>query len=285
MSDLIDAHVRWLKATGQHSEATIRDRERLLRHADAHMPWGLDQADESEIISYKTDTAGWSQWTKHTYDGHLRMFYRWGVDEGLLTLDPMTRLPKPREGQRLPNPCTDAELRIALTAPPMPWRRAVMLAGYAGLRCCEIVTCRRQDATDGRLRVKGKGGKERMVPIAGPLWAEIESAPPGLLCIGAQGKPLTPGLLTQMQRPIWRRLGLSDDFRMHRLRHWFATRLLEGGADIRVVQKLLGHASLASTEGYTAVIDRRTAAAVDTLPDVEEPGPSASRPGPTAEAA
>jgi len=283
MSDLLPDYEKWLRAAGR-ADKTITARLRLLNHADQHLPWGLDQADESEIINY-TAAADWSPWTRHTYDGHLRGCYRWALAAGRITLDPMLHIPKPRQGDRTPNPCGDDELALALTAPPMPWRRALLLAMYAGLRCCEIVTVRRQDIVDGRMRVHGKGGKVRIVPVGPQLWAEIEHAPPGLLCIGARGRPLTAQMLTQMQRPVWRRLGLPDEFRMHRGRHWFATRLLEAGVDIRVVQVLLGHASLHSTEGYTQVVDRRKADAVTRLPDVQAPGPVSTRPGRTAEAA
>jgi len=283
--DLVPEYVKWLKAAG-HAETTIEKRERLLIHADDHLRWGLADADETEIIEYKAiHSTIWSPWTKHTYDTHLRSFYAWGVLTERLTLDPMLHIPKPKQGDRTPNPCTDQELLTALTAPGQPWRRAVMLAGYAGLRCCEIVTVRRQDIANGRLRVKGKGGKVRSVPVAPPLWREIEHAPPGLLCVGAsRGQPLTPQMLTGMQRAVWRRLGLNDEFRLHRCRHWFATSLLEANVDVRVVQELLGHSSLMSTQGYLAVTSARKAAAVELLPIVElEPG--LSRLEPTAGAA
>jgi site-specific recombinase XerD len=297
MPDPIDAHVTWLKASGRHAKNTITDRQRLLRHADTWLldhqrssgmvdpkPDGLYNASETEIIGYRA-TATWSQWTKHTYDGHLREFYRWGVAHGLLALDPMLYIPKPRQGDRTPNPCTTAELQTALTAPNQPWRRAILLAMYGGLRCCEIVTVRRQDIINDRFRIKGKGGKTRWVPVAPALWREIKDAPPGLLCVGAsRGQPLTAGLLTQMQRPIWRRLGLDEEFHLHRARHWFATSLLEAGADLRTVQELLGHASLQSTQGYLGVTSARMVGAVDLLPDVE-PEPADNRLGPTTEAA
>lgn len=299
--DLVPAHLEWLQAAG-HAETTIRARQRVLTHADNHLPEGLAEASEAEIITYKA-TAGWSKWTRHTYDGHLRGFYAWGVHAGHLILDPMLYIPRPKQGDRTPNPCTDGELLVALTAPIQPWRMAIMLAMYAGLRCCEIVTTERRDIINGRLRIRGKGGKVRWVPVAGPLWREIEHAPPGLLCVGAsRGQQLSPQMLTQMQRAVWRRLGLDDAFRLHRARHWFATSLLEAGVDVRVVQELLGHASLQSTQGYMAVTSARMVGAIQMLPDVEptsadagsvsaldamykEPEPAVTRLGPAAEAA
>lgn len=283
MSDLLPAHLTWLRAAGR-SARTIAARRRVLIHADEHLPWGLDEADDGELATYLAHT-GWSAWTRHTYHVHLSGYYRWAARAGHLTLDPMLMLPRPPEGPRIPNPLTNHELRHALGAPDQPWRRALMLAAYAGLRCCEIVTVQRKDYNEGRLRVVGKGGKVRIVPVAAPLARELATAPPGLLCVGVRGKALTAQMLTQMQRPVWRRMGLPDEFRLHRGRHWFATRLLEGGADIRIVQQLLGHASLHSVQGYTAVVEPRMVSAVAVLPDVVEPEPAVIRLGPTTEAA
>jgi site-specific recombinase XerD len=260
MSDLIPKHLIWLRAGGR-SVRTISARKRVLEHADNALPWGIDEADATELATYLSH---WTGWTLHTYDYHLRGFTRWGVRVGALVTDHMLNLSRPPEGNRIPHPCTDEEIARALAAPRQPWRRAVMLASYAGLRCCEIVTARRQDIADGALRVTGKGGKVRIVPLAAPLLEELHGAT-GLLCVGARGGTLTAQDLTQMQRAVWRRLGLDDEFRLHRCRHWFATRLLEHGADIRVVQELLGHASLHSTQGYTAVTSERKRAAVDLL--------------------
>jgi len=268
MSDLIPLHLQWMKAKGQ-SKRTMEDRKRVLVHANAQLPWGLDDADPAEIAAY---LGQWSGWTLHTYHVHLAGYYRWGCRVGHHALDPMLTLDRPPEGPRVPNPCSTAELQTALAGPEQPWRRAILLAAYAGLRCCEIVSVRRQDIADDRgLRIVGKGGRVRVVPVADPLWAEIEDAPKGLLCVGARGAPLTAQMLTQMQRAVWRRLGLPDEFRLHRARHWFATNLLDGGADIRHVQELLGHASLHSTQGYTKVTARRLAGAVALLPRLNQP--------------
>ena len=122
--DLIPKHIQWMRATGNHAKTTIAARERLLVYSDRHLEWGIGEANETEIIRLKADHADqWSRWTKHTYDTHLRSFYDWAIVAGKLHDNPMAHIPKPRQGDRVPNPCTRAELLVALTAPGQPWRR------------------------------------------------------------------------------------------------------------------------------------------------------------------
>jgi integrase len=268
MTPLLPLHLTWLQAGGR-SPRTITARQRLLRHADLALPYGLDQADPDELAAYLA-TPGWSAWTRHTYYGHLAGYYRWAVLFDHLTLDPTIHLIRPGSGDRVPDPATDAELVAALRRlPEQPWRMAVRLAAYAGLRCHEIVTCRREDCTADVLRVRGKGGRVQTVPMAPPLWAVVQHRPRGLLVLAARGRPLTAGRLTQMQGPVWARIGQPHQH-LHRFRHWFATTMLRAGADIRTVQECLRHASLQSTQTYTAVVDHQREAAVRLLPQLEE---------------
>lgn len=283
MTDLIDAHLTWLAEVRHAAPRTIEHRRQILRHAQRRMPYGLDHADEAELAHYLA-TPAWSQWTRHTYDTALRVFYGWAVGKGILTLDPMADLPHLPAGPRIPRPWTDEEIRIILTrAPARPWRRAAMLALYAGLRCAEIATVTRADIIRGHLRVVGKGRRVRMVPIAEPLAAELDDGAPGPLCPGPRGGPVNPRALSRRQKRVWRALGLADDLHLHGGRHAFATMLLESGADLRTIQLLMGHASLATTQGYLAVSDARMAAAVARLPRMQ-PEPAGIRLGLTGQA-
>ncbi|MES2211491.1 MAG: tyrosine-type recombinase/integrase, partial [Chloroflexota bacterium] len=260
MSDLIPPHLTWLQAGGRAAR-TIHARERLLYHANEALPYGLDNAHPDEISYYLADP-DWATWTRHTYHGHLVGYYRWAWAARYLSSNPMAELLRPPEGDRIPNPVTTEELAAALDRlPRQPWRMAVLLAAYAGLRCCEIVAVRREHCTPTLLRVVGKGGRKRAVSMSLVLWAEIQDLPPGLLCVGARGQALTAQMLTQMQGPIWQRIGLNPSVHMHRFRHWFATSLLESGATLPEVQVLMGHASITSTVGYTQVVDSRRLAA------------------------
>lgn len=266
MSDLIPRHSAWLRAIGR-SEHTVMCRQRRLRHADTHLPHGIDGSHTDEIEIYMGEPT-WSRWTRHTYHNHLRAYYDWAHTAGHLTMNPMTSMPRPPEGDRLPDPCTDQELSDALAYLPMrPLGVAVRLAAWAGLRCCEIVALRREDCTTDALRVLGKGGLTRTVSMAPMLWEMIEPLPRGRVCVGARGRPIGAKTLSNMQQSQWQLIGQPEQH-IHRMRHWFGTNLLKGGADLRTVQQLMGHRSIMSTVGYTQVVDAQRRAAVRRLPDV-----------------
>jgi site-specific recombinase XerD len=279
MSDLIPEHEAYLRAGGR-ADNTVACRVRRLHHAERHLPHGLDGSHTSELAHYLANPS-WSRWTRHTYFNHLRGYYTWGVQFGHLSMDPMDAMIRPPEGDRLPDPCTDDELALALESLPMwPMGMAVRLAAYAGLRCCEITVACREKCTEERLRVLGKGGLVRSVAMSPILWATIKDLPPGPLCVGVRGRPITAKSLSEMQASFWRRIGLPA-MHLHRLRHWFGTALLREGADLRTVQELMGHASITSTVGYTLIVDTQRRAAVRRLPCVEEHQPGSSRLVPT----
>lgn len=279
MTDLIERHLQWL-ARGDlhhrpHAPRTVKERGIILRAIDRDLPDGLAEASADEIAArlarHAPEDGGWYGWTLSTYDTALRVFGRWAVNAGEIGFDPMVYLGRPGPGEREPHPCEDHELATALTAPQWPWRRGVMLAAYAGLRCTELCTVTTDDIRGGRLHVLGKGRKVRTVPINDLLAAELDGTPPGRLVVGARGRPLAGHVLTAMQRPVWAALGLPAHFSLHSLRHWFATSLIEQGADARTVQVLMGHSSLATTQGYLRVTDARARDAVALLPRVPEP--------------
>jgi integrase/recombinase XerC len=207
----------------------------------------------------------------------LRAFYRWLVREGRCPLDPTAGMPLPRTPKRLPKPLPVDDCALLLDAQdpessePVDLRdRALLELLYgAGLRVAEAVALdvRDVDLHRAEVRVLGKGGKERVVPVPSQALQALER------WIGARRRP---GLLAE---PLFvslragqgdvRRLGARDVRRVlagrargaglvdrvhpHRLRHSYATHLLDMGADLREIQELLGHASLATTEKYTAV--------------------------------
>jgi integrase/recombinase XerC len=183
---------------------------------------------------------------------------------------PRTRAP--RRPRTLPRPAAPAEAmelaENAAEAASTPWigarDLAILLLLYgAGLRVAEALSLKREALPVGQtLRVTGKRSKTRVVPVVPAVREAIEDylrqcpyqltgeAP---LFVGARGGPLNPDLVRRAVAAARRRLGLPDTLTPHALRHSFATHLLARGADLRALQELLGHASLSSTQIYTAV--------------------------------
>ena len=207
----------------------------------------------------------------------VRTYYRFLLGEGLVQRDPSDQLELPRRWQTLPDVLTSDEIGRLLDAPtlddPMAFRdRAMMELAYgAGLRVSEWIGIEMKDVAlqDGVVRVFGKGAKERIVPIGRKALAAIaiylrESRPrlergrgKGLLFLNARGEPLSRMGAWKILRKYVERAGIKKSVSPHTLRHSFATHLLEGGADLRAVQEMLGHADISTTQIYTHVDSER----------------------------
>jgi integrase/recombinase XerD len=203
----------------------------------------------------------------------VRAFHRFLVREGALEVDPTAGVVQPRLPRTLPRPLSVDDTARLLEAPDKGSGaglrdRAILEVLYgAGLRVSELTALDVDDVDldDGVVRVLGKGGKERAVPIGryarDAIGAYLARARPVLatersrsaLFVNARGGRLTRQGCARMLAAHARRAGLERSVSPHTLRHSFATHLLEGGADVRVVQELLGHASVATTQVYTLV--------------------------------
>ena len=271
MSDLINLyhdHLNTLELADRVASATIAARIRFLWWADTALPFGVENASPQEITQLWGQQQ-WKPWSRSTNWSHLHEFYRWatGGDDPYLTMDPMANLPRPRGGQCVPRPVTDEELDIALRrSPDRPWRAAVMLAAYAGLRASEAANINRSHITEQHLRViGGKGGKDAVIPTHPLLWAYVKDLPPGPVVLAPSGRPMAPHRLISYQCHHWRKLGLPE-VTMHRFRHWYGTALLRAGADLRTVQELMRHTSILTTQIYTLVTSPQRTAALLRLP-------------------
>jgi len=207
----------------------------------------------------------------------VRSFHRFCVEEGLLGTDPSEDVGAPRVPQGIPKALTEAEVEALLNAVPgdgpRPQRdRAILELLYAGgLRISELVGLDLGDVDlyDGLVRVLGKGSKERVVPLGRSAREAIGDylttgrtelvgrTRTSALFLNARGGRLTRQGAWLIVRAAGDRAGLSGRLFPHVLRHSCATHMLDRGADIRVVQELLGHASLSTTQVYTKVSPER----------------------------
>lgn len=203
----------------------------------------------------------------------VRTYYRFLIGEGHATHDPSDRLELPKGWRRLPDVLTHDEIDALLSAPnpdePLAWRdRALLEIAYAtGVRVSELVGLDVGDLwfDDALVRVMGKGSKERHIPIGrralGAAALYVREIRPtldqgkgaGRLFLNARGTPLTRVGAWGIIKRCAERAGIPKRVTPHVLRHTFATHLLEGGADLRAVQEMLGHADLSTTQIYTHV--------------------------------
>ena len=194
---------------------------------------------------------------------YLRAFYRWALRTGLLTDDP-TRLVDPfATPRRLPRPAADADIALLLHDSDPRLVAVVALMAGAGLRCVE---CSRLDWVDvdlisGRVRVIGKGDRERVLDVSDDVRRRLSrlDTTAGAVFVGPTGARLSPARISQMVNRAFRTFGLATT--AHQLRHRFATTALGvPGADLLAVRDALGHSSVAVTQIYTALLPSRVTA-------------------------
>lgn len=264
MSDLIEDHLEYMRERGK-SPDTIIQRRYALHAADKMLPGGLDDVSENEIRTY-LGRPGFAQWTRRNRDMHLRGYYTWAVKMGHFPAHPMDGLDRPDPGSSVPHPFTDEEITQALAQlPAQPWRMAVLLGTYAGMRCAEIARSEAEHIRAGNIYIIGKGNKERAVPVH-RLITEAAAGMSGRLVRLPNGSPATAHYLSRHGGRVLRANGV--DGTLHDCRHWFGTATLEISGDIRVTQVALGHASVATTMIYTQVKNVRVQRAINALPDL-----------------
>jgi integrase/recombinase XerD len=207
----------------------------------------------------------------------LRAFYRFAESEKLLPANVAENLSLPRRWQRLPKSLTDAEIELFLKpeAPEIPQTlcdQAVLELAYAsGLRLAELKGLRLEQLhlEAGFINVIGKGNKERVVPLGRKAIEAVQRyldlarpklvtpRSPGTVFLTKRGTPFAAVTMWLRIKQRVRRAGIARNVTPHMLRHSFATHLLEHGADLRIIQELLGHANISTTEVYTHVAGSR----------------------------
>ncbi len=249
----ITAFVTELKIAGQPL-STQRLRSYQLRclahdHQDRG-PWELTRAD---LVTWLSAQA-WGPSTQSSYTAALRKFYRFGQDEGHVTSSPAARLPNVRVPKGLPRPAPDYVVDTGIQSADMLVAMAVWVMALTGARRAECAELNKDwvihDHRGWTLRVVGKGGKVRDIPIAEGMARIILSSPTHYYFPGRVNGHVSADWLGKRVARV-----LPGRYTCHTLRHRFGTLTYEETLDIRVVQELLGHSSVVTTQVYTEVGD------------------------------
>ena len=246
-------------------------------HWLSHRGLGLVEARRLDVLDYLSQFSYSPPRTIARRLSALRQFYRHLEREGRIKDNPCDRIDAPRLGRPLPGVLTEQEVERLLAAPDLESAlgirdRAMLEVLYAtGLRVSELVSLRsgQVNLLQGVLRVVGKGGKERLVPLGEPAvdWvgrfletgraAILGARQSPALFPTARGRAMTRQAFWHLVKRYGERAGISIDISPHTLRHAFATHLLDHGADLRVVQMLLGHRDISTTQIYTHIARER----------------------------
>lgn len=241
--------------------------------------YGLLQAKRADLQSYLADLVKRGRKPRSTARllSCIRQFYQHGLREGWLSSDPSLRIASPKLGRPLPKSLSESEVEALLKAPDLDDAegmrdRTMLEVLYAsGLRVSELVDLRPEQVnlTQGVMRIVGKGGKERLVPMGDEAqgWVERFYSGGRVELLGERvcshlfptrrGQGMTRQAFWYRIKKHAARAGIKQTISPHTLRHAFATHLLNHGADLRVVQLLLGHSDLSTTQIYTHVARER----------------------------
>jgi integrase/recombinase XerD len=280
---LLDAYLDQLWLEKGLSRNTLESYGRDLRFFAAWLETqgrGLLLADRSDLLNYLNHRSSIGVASRSVARGlsAIRSFYKYLLRENRIVEDPTLRIDNPKLGRKLPDTLSESEVDALLAAPntasAVGYRDRTMLELlYAtGLRVTELVTLEVNDLNlrQGVLRVMGKGGKERLVPMGDEAMAWVEgfvrdhrsllmrrSESEAVLFPSNRGREMTRQAFWYLIKRHAAEAGIRHSLSPHSLRHAFATHLVNHGADLRVVQLLLGHSDLSTTQIYTHVAKQR----------------------------
>ena len=282
-----ERHLRAERGLSEHTRrAYLSDVRQLAGFLGPRSkPKGVDAADVRAFLAERHRRQAPSTLGRKL--ASIRAFFRYQVREGEREADPTVGIPAPRSPRALPRPLAVDDCQVLLdegvsAETPAALRDQAMfeLLYGAGIRVGELVALDVRDYDEHRtdVRVWGKGGRERVVPVPAEAVRALRRWLDTRRHAGVMGEPLFPSLRARKgegprrldPRDVRRRLrqrsleaGVVDRVHPHRLRHSYATHLLDMGADLRAIQELLGHASLSTTQKYTAVSAERLVAVYD----------------------
>ena len=276
--NIVRAYVRYLKLERNYSPNTLEAYRHDLGHLLAYC-----HREQKDVLQLKLEDLqhfaagihelGIGPTSQARILSGVRSFYRWLLLDGRIDADPTELLESPRLGEHLPEVLTTAEVdqleaSIDLSKAEGQRNRAIIEVLFScGLRVSELTHLRLSDLflDEGYIRVMGKGSKERLVPISSraihelQLWfydrnlMTIKAGEEDYVFLNRRGAHLTRTMILIMVKRQAEAAGIQKTISPHTLRHSFATALLEGGADLRVIQAMLGHEDIGTTEIYTHI--------------------------------
>lgn len=286
MKEDLEEYIRYLRIERGLSENTIESYSRDLKQYAGYLKQ-QDIEDWSKIDRYmilsfleQLKTGGRSSATIIRMVSTLRRFHQYLRQEQLSVIDPMLQIDTPKKAQHLPKVLSMSEVEKLIEAPNSDEilglrDRAILEVMYAtGLRVTELIQLKMDDLHLhlGLIQTLGKGDKERIIPIGDEAakWIEtylqqsrIKLEKPDkrspYLFLNHHGRKLTRQGIWKNLKSLVKKAGIEKDVTPHTLRHSFATHLLENGADLRVVQELLGHSDISTTQIYTHITKQRMA--------------------------
>jgi len=275
----MDDHLldKWVTAMrgARLSERTVVERKqtiaRIIRYTEtgAHLFTTDQLADWFASLPYEVSTN-----SRATYMAQIRAWQTWLVLQGVRDDDPTIRLIQPRAEKGKARPITDAQLELVLTSNLRKRTRTmILLAAYQGLRAHEIAKLRGEDIdlVSMKLDVNGKGGKRCKLPLHPVIAAEAHLYPARGYWFHARSnrfQPMHRSSASDVMRRAMHRAGVNAS--AHNLRHWYGSALRRAGVDLRMVQELLRHSNLATTEIYTEVDRSELGEAINLLPSVAD---------------
>lgn len=242
-------YTRWMRAAGKlHSTIELRQYQITRLAHDISRPMA---ASTNDLVAWLGEQP-WSASTRRSYRTALRSYYAWAHHAGHLDEDPSRLLPTIRVHPGVPRPADDSTVVRATASADDRVRMMLALAGQAGLRRGEVARVHTRDVVQDlggwSLRVRGKGERERVVPLTATLADLLRAAPAGWVFPSPGGGHLTPAHVGKLMSRA-----LGPGVTAHQLRHRFATRAYGVNRDLLSVQQLLGHAKPETTMVYTQI--------------------------------
>jgi len=269
-------YLRLEKSLSQNSvSAYINDINKLINYLDKHnskvTPIKVKLEHLKEFIAWLNEKEISPRTQARTISG-IKSFYKYLMVEGKVTSDPTSLLESPKIGRKLPDVLSIEEIDhlidgVDLDKSEGQRNKAMLETLYScGLRVSELVSLKITNLyfDQGFIRVEGKGNKERLVPVSGKAVEEVERYMSGyrkrlnvakdsenILFLNRRGQKLSRVMVFTIIKGLAKKTGLQKSISPHTFRHSFATHLINGGADLRAVQEMLGHESILTTEIYT----------------------------------